>query len=61
MVGIGLPSSRIDHYRAAIDAGQLLLMVNVARDRVDEIEECVKQHHPEAKLEGIDPHIPIFP
>ena len=61
MVGIGLPSSRIDHYRAAIDAGQLLLMVDVARNRVDEIEECVKQHHPEAELEGIDPHIPIFP
>jgi hypothetical protein len=61
MVGIGLPNSRIEQYRAAIEAGQLLLMVDVHRDRVEEVEALVTRHHPEAELEGVDPNIPIFP
>jgi hypothetical protein len=61
MVGVALPNSRIDDYQKAIDAGELLLMVDVHRDRVHEVEAVVARHHPEAILEGVDPYIPIFP
>jgi hypothetical protein len=61
MVGVALPNSRIKQYQGAIDAGQLLLMVDVRRDRVEEVEKMVTRHHPDAELEGIDPNIPIFP
>jgi hypothetical protein len=61
MVGVGLPNSRIAQYQGAIDAGELLLMVDVHRDRVAEVEALVTRHHPEAELEGVDPNIPIFP
>ena len=61
MVGVGLPNSRIEQYQQAIESGQLLLMVDVHRDRVDEIEALVTRHHPQAELEGVDPNIPIFP
>ena len=61
MVGVGLPSSRIEPYGRAIAAGQLLLMIDVPRARVGEIEALVIRHHPDAELEGVDPNIPIFP
>lgn len=61
MVGVGLPNSRIEQYQQAIESGQLLLMVDVHRDRVDEIEALVTRHHPQAELDGVDPNIPIFP
>jgi len=40
---------------------ELLMMIDVPRDRVEEIEEIVKRHHPEAGLEGVEPNIPEFP
>jgi hypothetical protein len=61
MVGVGLPSSRIEKFETAIACGQLLMMIDVPRARVEEIEALVKRHHPESELEGIDPNIPIFP
>jgi len=61
MVGIGLPSGRLQKFESAIEAGQLLMMVDVARDRVEEIEALVRRHHPEAELEGVEPNQPIFP
>jgi hypothetical protein len=61
MVGAGLPNSHIARYQSAIEAGQLLLMVDVPRDRVAEIESRVARHHPRAELGGIDPDIPVFP
>lgn len=61
MVGVGLPNSRIEEYQQAIEGGQLLLMVDVHRDRVEEVEGLVTRHHPQAELEGVDPNVPIFP
>jgi hypothetical protein len=61
MVGIGLPSSRIEKFETAIARGDLLMMIDVPRARVEEIETLVKRYHPESELEGIDPNIPIFP
>jgi hypothetical protein len=61
MVGVGLPNSRIERFQQAIEAGQLLLMVDVHRDRVGTVEALVTRHHPDADLEGVDPNIPIFP
>jgi len=61
MVGIGLPSSRIEKFETAIARGELLMMIDVPRARVEAIEALVKRHHPESELEGIDPNIPIFP
>lgn len=61
MVGIGLPSGRFEKFEAAIARGELLLMIDVPRDRVEEIEAIIARHHPEAELEGLEPNIPEFP
>jgi hypothetical protein len=61
MIGISVPSSRLKEFEDAIASGELLLMVDVPKARVDEITQLVKQHHPEAEIEGTEPVIPAFP
>jgi hypothetical protein len=61
MVGVDLPNSRLKKFEEAIEKGELLMMVDVPRDRVEEIEELVRSHHPEAEIGGADPTIPAFP
>ncbi|SAK87927.1 hypothetical protein AWB77_04734 [Caballeronia fortuita] len=61
MIGVGIPNTRLRRFEHAIEEGELLMMVDVAKDRVEEIEALVKGHHPEADVEGADPTIPAFP
>ena len=61
MIGSSTPSSRLKRFTAAIEKGQILLMVDVPRSRVDEIEARLQALHPEAHLEGVEPDIPAFP
>ncbi|HEY9064401.1 MAG TPA: DUF1269 domain-containing protein [Burkholderiaceae bacterium] len=61
MIGVSTPSSRLARFAAAIEDGQILLMVDVPRSRVDEIEQRLQALHPEAHLEGVEPDIPAFP
>ena len=61
MIGISTPSQRLKRFQPAIEQGQILLMVDVPRRRVDEIEARLEKLHPEAHLEGVEPDIPAFP
>jgi len=61
MVGVALPNSRLERFQDAINKGQLLMMVDLPRARVDEIEVLVKEHHPDVNIEGTDPSVPVFP
>lgn len=61
MIGVSVPSKRIARFTGAIEAGQLLLMVDVPRSRVAEIEALLKARHPEGHFEGQEPNIPAFP
>jgi hypothetical protein len=61
MVGASVPSHRLQRFQQAIASGQLLLMVDVPRWRLGEIEDRLAAEHPEARLEGIEPNIPAFP
>jgi hypothetical protein len=61
MIGASTPSNRLKRFESALEAGKVLLMVDVPRSRVEEIEEQLEALHPEASLEGIEPGIPAFP
>jgi hypothetical protein len=61
MIGVSTPSHRLKRFESAIEEGQILLMVDVPRSRVDEIEARLQALHPEARLEGIEADIPAFP
>ena len=61
MIGISAPSSRLTEFEDAVKQGNLLMMVDVPKTRVDEITDLIKKHHPEAEIEGTEPVIPAFP
>ena len=61
MIGISAPSTRLTEFEDAIKEGSLLMMVDIPKTRVDEITALIKQHHPEAEIEGTEPVIPAFP
>jgi hypothetical protein len=61
MIGISVPSHRLKRFEAAIEEGQILLMVDVPSLRVEPIEALLRAAHPEARFEGEDPDTPVFP
>ena len=61
MVGISVDNTRHTQFEAAIERGEILMMIDVPRDRVQSITEMVATHHPEAQPEGTEPTIPAFP
>jgi hypothetical protein len=61
MIGVDVPNSQIHHFEHAINAGSILMMVDIPATRVAEIETMVYGHHPAAAAGGTEPHIPAFP
>jgi len=61
MIGMDVGNSHIKQFESAIQDGQILVLVDVPKDRVDEIQSSVKKHHSDADFEGTDPTIPAFP
>ncbi len=61
MIGVSTPSLRLRRFEPAIQQGQILLMADVPRSRVEDIEARLQALHPEAHLEGLEPNIPAFP
>ncbi len=61
MVGISIPSSRLEKFEEAVNQGEVLLLVDVDRTRVEEIEALVQKHYPQADIEGTEPMVPPFP
>ncbi len=44
-----------------LERGQIPMMIDVAKDRVDEIERLVRVQHPDVRFRGTEPTIPSFP
>jgi hypothetical protein len=61
MVGMNAGDSRLERFANAIEKGSLLVMADVPRDRVDEIEARVRAHLPDVEIAGTEPTIPPFP
>jgi hypothetical protein len=61
MVASSVPNSRLKTFHAQMEAGKVLMMVDVPMRRVQEICELVAGRHPEALSGGFEPTIPAFP
>ena len=61
MVGMNIGNTRLKRFEQAIEDGQLLMMIDVPRGRVDEISATIMKLDPEARVEGTEPTIPAFP
>ena len=61
MVGSSIGSRRLKQFAQAIESGDFLMMVDVPSQRVEGVEQMVKDKHPRAHFEGVEPSIPAFP
>jgi hypothetical protein len=61
MIAVSVPNTRLKGFQQALDAGRILLMVDVPYRRVSEIRQLIQSHHPEARGGGQDNQIPAFP
>ncbi|MDH5517644.1 MAG: DUF1269 domain-containing protein [Gammaproteobacteria bacterium] len=61
MIGVDVPNTQLKPFMPSINAGNLLLIVDVKRSRVREIEDMIKNLHPEATDHGVEAALPVFP
>jgi hypothetical protein len=61
MIGVDVRNTQIDRFQSALEKGEILVMVDVPKDRVEAIEELVHSHHPQVEMAGTEPQIPAFP
>ncbi len=61
MIATDIPNSQLREFASAVDSGQILMMVDIPRDKLETVTNMIKQHHPEADMHGIEPRIPAFP
>lgn len=61
MVGSSVGNRQVKPYAAAIEKGEILMMIDVPKHRIADIEQVVHKNHPESKCGGTEPLIPAFP
>ena len=58
LIGLEFPDQRLLPFERALRSGAILLLVDVAQERIQDIEDLVLRHHPEADFGGCDPTLP---
>ena len=61
MAAAAIPNSRLKQFQPGIDAGQVLLMVDLPLSKIGVVEDLIERTNPSAKFGGMEPHIPAFP
>jgi hypothetical protein len=61
MVGSSIGNRRIQQFEEALEKGEFLFMIDLPKDRLEEIQALVKKHQPDVECGGIEPEIPAFP
>lgn len=58
LAGLQIGNTRVKDYTDAIEHGELLVMVDILKERIDTISKLVIKHHPDARFDGIEPLLP---
>ena len=58
LAGLQVGNSKVKKYEDAIENGELLVMVDIAKERIEAISQLIIKHHPSAEFEGIEPLLP---
>lgn len=58
MIGASTPSTHLEAFSDEIAHGKLLLIVDVPRERTEEIARLIRRQHPDVDARGVDPTIP---
>jgi len=54
MIGVSTTAPQVSELEQEIEAGKLLMLIDVERDRTDEIIRLIESHHPEARIGNFD-------
>ena len=57
--GMNSGNSRLKQFVEEIEEGQLLVLLDIPKDRIDEFKKLIAKHHPKATFEGIEPLLPL--
>lgn len=61
MIGVEMPNSRLKRFEEGLLRGELLIMIEVPKERVEEIEQVIELYDVQTHIEGIDPSMPAIP
>lgn len=61
MIGLDVENSQVRKFEHAIQDGQILMLVDVPKERVEKVQASIREHHPEVDFGGTEPTIPAFP
>jgi hypothetical protein len=61
LIGFDVPNTQLRRFEPDLLEGRILLMVDIPRRRVHEIEELIHAHYPDAEDRGTEPIVPAFP
>lgn len=61
MAGAAIPNSRLKQFAGEVDAGRILLIVDVPEHKVADVQALVGRIHPEAVDRGLEVNVPVFP
>lgn len=58
MIGVSVPNSQLREYQDSIDAGAILLLVDVDDDQDNQINQIVSSHAPDVLNSGVKDSVP---
>jgi hypothetical protein len=61
LIGVSTPNTQLEKFEDAVANGQILMLVDVPKQRIEEIQTSIRKHHPEADFEGVEPTIKVIP
>ncbi len=61
IAGAAFPNSRLAQFQDAIDAGHVLVIVDLPPNQIPIIEKRVKARHPDVEFDGLEPRAPLIP
>ena len=61
MMGLQVPNTQLKGFEQELQAGKILLMLDLPAERFEEIKQVIARTHPEATDRGSEPMVPAFP
>jgi len=59
--GLAFPSSRLEPFAKDIEAGRIVVMVDVPEDQIERVNALVRRLNPDVNIEGVEPPPPVIP
>lgn len=61
LIGSSTPNVHLKEFERDFARGRIVLMLDLPRERVDDVRELIRAHFPAAEDHGIDATMPAFP